>query len=100
LIQEILLPEVRQITSDESIVDSKITITANSDCPYSITFYGHESSASPECEGITEYDWQIIDPNGVEVPSDDIDTYDTPDGIKMVYNNFNIRGNYSVKYPW
>ena len=83
------------ITSSEPIVNSAITVTANSDCPYSITFYGHESSTILECGDITAYAWQIIDPNGAE--ETDFDTYDLPDGIKMVYANFNICGVYAVK---
>ena len=86
------------ITSSEPIVGTTITITANSDCPYSITFYGHESSTSLECEDIIAYDWQIIDPEGAEVPAGEIDTdNDVPDGIKMVYDSFDICGVYAVK---
>jgi adhesin/invasin len=77
-------------------VDSVITITADSASPYSITFYGHESSTSLECGDITAYDWQIIDPGGIEVDTG-IQLLDIPEGIKMVYNNFHINGNYSVK---
>ena len=83
------------ITSSEPIVASTINVTANSDCPYAITFFGHESSTVLECGDITAYDWQIIDPEGNE--EEGFDTYDTPDGIKMVYNGFEICGVYAVK---
>jgi len=69
------------ITSSEPIVGSIINVTGNMECPYTITFFGHESSTILECEDSTEYEWQIIDP---------------PDGIKMV-NNFNMCGVYAVK---
>ena len=84
------------ITSSEPIVSSTITITANSDCPYSITFYGHESSTILECGDITTYTWQIIDPEGNEVETG-IQLFDIPVGIKMVYNDFDICGVYAVK---
>jgi hypothetical protein len=82
------------ITTSEPVAGSAVNIIANPDCPYPITFYGDHSTTSPECEDITHYAWQIIDPNGSEVTSG-IQLFDDPPGVKMVYN-FDLCGPYSV----
>ena len=81
------------ITSSEPMVGSTISITANSDCAYPVTFWGDYSTTTAICGDITDYSWEIIDPNGAIVSGT---LGGTPTGIRMIYS-FDTCGTYVVE---
>jgi len=86
------------ITSSEPIVGSTISITANSDCAYPVTFYGDHSTTTAICGDIQDYDWTVVKPDGGTVDDSDpsVITGGEPPGMRMIYS-FDTCGTYVVE---